>query len=209
MASQSQIAGQSDPASLPEEVVPDDGAKSRAFIAPAPISKAQIAEFYTAVRPSMVSALRYRRLAVEDIEDIIQEVFLRLLVRSPKNLDADTVRFWLLRVARNLATDIQRSGGRCPFDQIETFDSVISIMPSRDPNPEELYHYAEKWQRVRDGLAMLTPRQRHAIDLRITGLSCKEIAERLKSTPHSVEELIRRGLKRLARGCNDEQLLEF
>ena len=160
------------------------------------ISEDEIAAFYIELRPSLCASLR-RKLPQEDIEDVVQEAFVRLLSQGPENLNSDNLRYWLFRVAHNLAIDQQRSGWRYLLDSKVDFDLLLSEAPSADFNPEKIYSDSEQWQAVQDNLAKLTPRQRLAIHLRITGFSYKAIAQRLKSTTHSIAELVRRGLKRL------------
>ena len=167
------------------------------------ISEDEIAAFYIELRPSLCASLR-RKLPLEDVEDVVQEAFVRLLSHGPENLNSDNLRYWLFRVAHNLAIDQQRSGWKYLLDSQADFDLLLSAAPSADYNPEKIYSDSEQWQAVQDNLAKLTPRQRLAIHLRITGLSYKAIAQRLKSTTRSIAELVRRGLKRLgaqARSC--------
>lgn len=162
-----------------------------------------IALIYESVRPALYASLRQHRLANEDIEDIIQETFLRLIDRFPGNPLADKARSWLFRVAYNLAIDLLRSGWKSASDTQTDRDDVMSLLADNRLNPEETYLFAERKQRLQKDLAMLSSRQRLAISLRIAGLSCMEIARLLKSTPHSVEELIRRGSKRLRSVCRE------
>lgn len=166
-----------------------------------------VALIYESLRPSLYASLRQHRLATEDIEDIVQEAFLRLLDRFPDNLLADNARSWLFRVAYNLAIDFRRSGWKSGSDAQTNFEVDISRVPDERLNPEQTYLFAERRGRLQKHLEMLSPRQRQAISLRITGLSCMEIAELLNSTPHSVEELIRRGAKRLQCGYRESKQL--
>ncbi len=97
---------------------------------------------YHAHRSSLVASLRGRRLPVEDIEDIVQEAFLRLLFRAPSDLKADGVRFWLLRVARNIAVDFRRSGWKTIASEMPV-ELAASEIPSKEFNPEEVYLRSE------------------------------------------------------------------
>jgi RNA polymerase sigma factor (sigma-70 family) len=141
--------------------------------------------------------LRRWKLPPEEVEDLVQETFVRLLSHGPADLKAENTRYWLFRVAHNLAIDRQRSGWSNLLDSRANFDMLLSDHPSPDFDPEKIYLDGEQWRVVQDNLAKLTPRQRHAIHLRITGLSHKAIANQLNATTNGVAELIRRGLKRL------------
>jgi RNA polymerase sigma-70 factor (ECF subfamily) len=157
----------------------------------------QVAAFYLELRAPLSASLRRWKLSPEELEDIVQETFVRLLVSGPDDLDAENTRYWLFRVAHNLAIDLLRSGWRNLTDSQANSDLLLSAHPSPHSNPERIYLDHEQWELVRDNLAKLTLRQQHAIYLRITGFSYKAIAHQLKGTTNSVGELIRRGLKRL------------
>ena len=131
------------------------------------------------------------------MEDIVQDTFLRLLSHGPDDLKAENARYWLFRVAHNLAIDRQRSGWRNLLDSQTNFDVLLSARSSPHFDPEKIYLDLEQRRVVQNSLAKLTPRQQHAIYLRIIGFSYKAIAHQLKGTTNSVGELIRRGLKRL------------
>jgi RNA polymerase sigma-70 factor (ECF subfamily) len=161
-----------------------------------------IAAFYREFRAPLCASLRRWKLAEEEVEDIVQETFVRLLANGPEDLNAENARYWLFRVAHNLAIDLRRSGWRNLLDAQANFDFLVSVRPSADCDPEKIYLAQEQWRAVRDNLAKLTPRQQHAIYLRIIGFSYRAIAYRLRGTTNSVSELIRRGLKRLGANGN-------
>lgn len=163
------------------------------------VTREHIGGFYESLRPSLTAFLRRRSLTIEQTEDVVQETFLRLLCRTPKDLQADNVRFWVFRVAQNLATDLHRSALRFDWNPHELLEAAASITHCSSFNPEEQYLNAERWRSVERNMVKLTARQRDAISLRINGVSSVQIAVQLKTTPHSVEELIRRGLNRLER----------
>ena len=168
---------------------------------PGNIRQEQVAAFYRELRAPLSASLRRWKLADQEVEDIVQETFVRLWVSGPKDLDVENARYWLFRVAHNLAIDLRRSGWRNLLDSQANFDVLLSAHPGPHSNPEKIYLAQEEWRRVRDNLAKLTQRQQHAIYLRITGLSYKAIAHQLRGTSNSVSELVRRGLKRL--GANE------
>ncbi len=164
---------------------------------PASFPRDQIAAVYLELRSPLCASLRRWNLPAEEVEDIVQDAFVRLLARGPEDLKAENARYWLFRVAHNLAIDRQRSGWRNLVDSQADFDLLVSVRPGPNPDPEKLYLHSEQRRVVQHNLAKLTPRQRHAIHLRITGLTYEAIAYQLKGTTGSVAELIRRGLKRL------------
>ena len=167
------------------------------------ISREEIAAFYLELRSPLSASLRRWKLSAEEVEDLVQETFVRLLSHGPADLKSENTRYWLFRVARNLAIDRQRSGWSTLLDSQTNFEILLSARPSPDFDPEKIYLHGEQWRVVQENLAKLTPRQRDAIHLRITGLSHKAIANQLKATTTGVAELIRRGLKRLGESAND------
>lgn len=167
---------------------------------PVRFSQDQVAIFYLELRSPLCASLRRWKLTAEETEDIVQETFVRLLTHAPGDLKPENVRYWLFRVAQNLAIDRLRSGWRSLLDAQVDADMLLALRASPNFNPEKIYLDGERLRVVKDNLAKLTPRQQHAIHLRSTGLSHKAIARQLKATTNSVSELIRRGLKRLGEG---------
>jgi RNA polymerase sigma factor (sigma-70 family) len=161
------------------------------------IRQDQIAAFYVELRSALCASLRRWKLPDEEVEDLVQETFVRLLSNGPEDLKAEAARYWLFRVAHNLAIDHRRSGWRSLLDSQANFEMMLSVCTAANCDPETIYLHGERWRVAQGILARLTPRQQTAIRLRIAGLSYKAIAHQLKSTTKSVAELIRRGLKRL------------
>jgi len=166
------------------------------------LPREQIAAFYQELRSPLSASLRRWRLPAEEVEDLVQETFVRLMSHGPEDLDAESARYWLFRVAHNLAIDRQRSGWSNLIDARANVDVLLSARPSLGSNLERILLNGEQVRMVQDNLAKLTPRQRHAIYLRISGLSYKAIANELRGTTSSVGELIRRGLRRLGENGN-------
>lgn len=156
-----------------------------------------MAAFYLELRAPLCASLRRWKFPTEEVEDIVQDTFLRLLSHGPDELKAENTRYWLFRVAHNLAIDRQRSGWRNLQDAQPNFDLFLSAHPSPHFDPEKIFLDREERKTVQSSLAKLTPRQQQAIYLRIIGFSYKAIAHQLKGTTNGVGELIRRGLKRL------------
>jgi len=156
-----------------------------------------MAALYLELRAPLSASLRRWKLPEEEVEDIVHDTFVRLLSHGPEDLEAENARYWLFRVAHNLAIDRKRSGWRNVLDSQVNFDVLLSARPSPHSNPEKIYLDQEQRKAVQNSLAKLTQRQQEAIYLRIIGFSYKAIAHQLKGSTNSVGELIRRGLKRL------------
>lgn len=90
-----------------------------------------------------------------DAEDVMQEVFLRLLKARPDFLDETHAKAWLLRVAANCANDLFRLPWRKreepleenltapePPERTEVTEAVLSL-PAKYRIPIHLYYFEE------------------------------------------------------------------
>src|SRR5437870_6789357 len=69
-----------------------------------------------------------------DAEDILQDVFHRLVEANGLLMPIDHVTGWLFRVARNRITDLFREKRPEPFS-----DELEDLLPSPDAGPDALY----------------------------------------------------------------------
>lgn len=101
------------------------------------------------------------------------------------------VRAWLLRIARNSATDHERR--RRPLVPQWPMDSR-----SPDPGPEETAIVRDERRRVRLLLADLPELQRDAVALRFgAGLTAREISAVIGKSEEATQKLISRAVARL------------
>jgi RNA polymerase sigma-70 factor (ECF subfamily) len=95
-------------------------------------------------------------------QDLAQESFLQLHRTAWGTLPTGEARFWLYRVARNLAINEFRKGQT----HFKLFDRVVETMRPRTRNPEEELETKERHQLVRDMWLSLPEDQRVALLLR-------------------------------------------
>jgi RNA polymerase sigma factor (sigma-70 family) len=122
-------------------------------------------------------------------EDIAQDAFLRLFDRGQM---PDEPIAWLITVATNLFRDEHRRTGR----RLRLLERAGSdLQPGSVPlDPEASVVRAERRQQVRDALEGLSVRDRHALLLRHSGFSYREIARALSMPEVSVgTTLVRAG----------------
>jgi RNA polymerase sigma-70 factor, ECF subfamily len=108
-----------------------------------------------------------------DIEEIVQDTFVRAFASLEGFRGESTLRTWLFTIMRRLVLDQRRARARRPIsvpveedDATTEFDALDGMVAT------------ETEQKVRDAIAELTPTQREVFTLRVTeGLSYKEIAE--------------------------------
>lgn len=117
-------------------------------------------------------------------QDIAQESFLRLHRFGLYRLPPDEARFWLFRVARNLAlNEMQKNQTR-----IRLSAKAADAFRDRAPDPEGDFMQAESNRVVRDLLQHLPERQRTALLLREQEeMSYKEIARVLSISESNVK----------------------
>jgi RNA polymerase sigma-70 factor, ECF subfamily len=141
--------------------------------------------------PALVRYLS-RRLGDRDLaEDLAQEAFVRLLRHRPPAPEA-----WLFRVAINLANDAVRGElRRTRHLQVMTTTAEPPAVPASD----RLLLEAETAERVRQGLACLSERDRELLLLHEDGLSYRELAATVGVNPSSIAPLLARARARFLR----------
>jgi len=81
----------------------------------------------------------------EDVEDILQDVFYKLVEANRLLMPIDHVTGWLFRVARNRITDLFRKQRPETFSDTSVADEdgellrIEDLLPSPDAGPEALY----------------------------------------------------------------------
>ncbi|KJD43725.1 RNA polymerase sigma factor [Paenibacillus terrae] len=124
----------------------------------------------------------------QDAEDLLHECFIRFIRASP-DLPQDRIRFYLLRIARNLAIDIIRKRKR-----MGGYTSCRELLS---------YHWDkldfEIQEEVNRILLMVSnAEQRTVLELRLVqGYSIKETAEILNKSEGSVKSTLYRASKRI------------
>ena len=127
----------------------------------------------------------------ETAADLAQDTFLRLHSAPPAELAEPHVRFWLFRVARNLAINELRR-----FAVRERLRALITFVSPRDP--EAIALGDEERRGVTAALAQLPEAQRAAVILREwEELSYEEIAAALQTTVPKVRSDLFRARRKL------------
>jgi len=131
-------------------------------------------------------------------EEATHDVFLRVW-EQPVAYDPARGAFagWLSRVARNRAIDLLRRRREAPVGGMDV--NPMAWIPDPDPGPEELAVGAMDRQEVLRALAGLPDDQRALLELAyFTGLSQREIAERLGRPLGTVKSQIRSAMRQMA-----------
>lgn len=127
------------------------------------------------------------------VDDLFQEVGIKVLRRIHTVRDQRTMRGWLFQTARNACLDYLRASDRRP-----TTHPVAEDLPTSRTglgrSPAEAFCTAERIEAIHSALEQLPASQRDVIRLRIEdGLDHLEIAERLGISRQAVEVRLCRG----------------
>ena len=138
-----------------------------------------------------VHAYCYRRLGnPEEAADATSTIFSRAL-GALQGCNESTFRSWLFAIAHNVLTDLYRS--RHPEHRL---DDALAV-PGREPSPEEAALAQETRHTVSTLLAQLAPDQRSVLELRLAGLTSREIGVILNKHPNAVDQAQFRAMQRL------------
>jgi len=168
----------------------------------------KVVRVYEALRTPVYQYLAVAFRDPVEAEDITQETFLRLYVywSSGRTIADDRLRSWIFRVAHNLAIDRGRSAKFIRDLAPEAYLSAVLQVPDSGRNPEETLLDRERFDAVRNGLALLSEQERRCLHLRAEGFSYREIAEILNITSSSVAEFLRRAMRKMARYQNAQSI---
>jgi RNA polymerase sigma factor (sigma-70 family) len=130
----------------------------------------------------------------EDAEDILQDVFYRLVEANRLLMPIEQITGWLFRVARNRITDLFRKKEPENFSDLADEDDdglhFEDLLPSPDAGPEALYARKLLLEELRLALDELPKEQREVfIAHEFEGRTFKELSE---STGVSVNTLLSR-----------------
>jgi len=127
-------------------------------------------------------------------KDAVQETFLRLQTRPPRN--SGSVRAWLFTTGLNVIRDARRTAA--------ARTRILEGAPGRVPTPHPEETPEERLERLEDGALLrralegLRPRERTALLMREEGFKHREIAQALDTTTASIGTLLARALDKMA-----------
>ena len=132
--------------------------------------------------------------AVGDVEDVVQESYLRIW-KARAVQPIESAKAFLFKVARHVALDLVRRERVAPIKAVPDL-TAVSVL-AEGPNVAESACTNEEIALLAEALDSLAPRCRQIIMLRkFQHLSQKEVAERLGISEGTVQEQVYRGLCR-------------
>jgi len=132
-------------------------------------------------------------------EDITQETFLRLYRILHQGQQINNVRFWVFRVAHNLAF---KERERAQHFEATDSRSWAELQPDPGLNPEQRVLQLEKFERLHAAIGRLSPQELQCLHLRAEGFRYREIGEILGIHTKSAAEFLRRGIRKLMKENN-------
>jgi RNA polymerase sigma factor (sigma-70 family) len=156
----------------------------------------RISEVVKRERSRLLNFIRRRVPDPGDAEDILQDVFYRLVEANRLLMPIEHITGWLFRVARNRITDVFRKKEPENFSEIAMADEngedlqFEDLLPSLDAGPEALYARRLLLEELKQALGELPTEQREVfIAHEFEGRSFKELAA---ETGASVNTLLSR-----------------
>lgn len=132
--------------------------------------------------------------AVRDVDDVVQESYLRIW-RARATHPIQSAKAFLFQIARRLALDTLRKNRRSPLEEGRDF-AASGVLDNR-PNAAEALITNETLDHLADAIAALPPRWRQVLVMhKLNGLSQKEVAEQLGLSERTIEKFCRKGLRR-------------
>lgn len=132
--------------------------------------------------------------AVRDVDDVVQESYLRLWKAATRE-SIESAKAFLYLVARRVALNFIRKDRNAPFDPYG--DLAASRVLEDKPDAREAAILQERIDLLADALMSLPPRCREITILhKVKGLAQKEVADQLGLSERTVETHVRTGVAR-------------
>jgi RNA polymerase sigma-70 factor (ECF subfamily) len=155
-------------------------------------------QLYTKYHRDVFQFLFYMVKNREQAEDLVQEVYIRVLKSYHRFEGKSSEKTWLFSIARNVAIDYFRKQKGWKQRLLEKFDLTNQQVKDPAPLPEEFATQKEEIQQMYRCLNLCTVDQQMVIVMRyIHGLSIAETAAALKWTESKVKTTQHRALKAL------------
>src|SRR5262245_61642532 len=145
----------------------------------------RVTEVVTGERQRLRNWIRRRVADPSEVEDVLQDVFVELVVAQRMLKPIEDVSAWLFRVARNRVTDLFRKKRPEPLTSLQSGagdeDEYVldELLPEPGAGPEAAYTRALLMDELEDALEDMPDEQREVfLAHEVEGLSFKEISAR-------------------------------
>jgi len=159
----------------------------------------EVLDLFDRFRSPLLRYLSSFRLVPPDGEEVLQEVFLSLLLHLRRGRSRENLHGWLFRVAHNQALKRCCQTRRDFAERVEEGSEYIALDPS--PSPEDQVMNTQTQQRLRAVVSALPQQDRRCLFLRAEGLRYREIADIVGMSLGAVSLSLARSLGRIARAA--------
>lgn len=147
--------------------------------------------------PGIRRAIRGFADSTADLEDLLQECWMRILEQLDHYKEDKSFRKWTETVSRNHCKALYRRERRA-CDAVTTEDVDVDDFEHRGPGPEEDFRRNQIRKALEQELACLPERECDAFVMKLVeGRPTSEIAEELAITPASVRRAVHRATGKL------------
>lgn len=175
----------------------DDANEEDGYSARSPRKIPSLENVYHRLFPRIFSFVAYRVGRIQDTEDVVSDVFMRVAKALPKykSRGQSSLDAWVFKIALNAVNDFYRKNSHSKttlnIDEIPQISSSIG-------RPEESLSRKERFRRLYQLLSLLAPREQEVILLRFFAeLKNKDISEALSVDERTVSSYLCRGLRKL------------
>ncbi|KMJ58007.1 RNA polymerase [Bacillus sp. LL01] len=128
-----------------------------------------------------------------DVEDLVQEVFIRALKSLDRFKGESAPKTWLYSIARNVAIDAHRKRKRDRWKWLFSFENGSVPEKMTTETPEELYFVSEEQKELLNAIRTLKESYQEVLIMRaIKELSVQETAAALCWTENKVRSTLHR-----------------
>jgi len=163
----------------------------------------QITQLFETLRQPVYQYLMAVFGNAEEAEDLTQDAFLQLYKTVKSGQTIRNIRFWIFRVAHNLAINRRKHNQFIAPLDANSWEAIESLLADTKLNPEQNILLREKYERLYLGLKRLSMQERQALFLRAEGFRYREIGEIMSVATPTVGEFLRRGIKKLSEQNGD------
>jgi RNA polymerase sigma-70 factor (ECF subfamily) len=163
----------------------------------------QITQLFETLRQPVYQYLMAVFGNAEEAVDLTQDAFLQLYKTVKGGQVIRNIRFWIFRVAHNLAVNRRKHNQFIAPLDANSWEIIENLLPDTKLNPEQNVLLREKYERLYRGLKRLSMQERQALFLRAEGFRYREIGEIMSVATPTVGEFLRRGIKKLSEQNGD------
>ncbi len=163
--------------------------------------RGQVVALYDEFRPRLFRYIHGMGIGRDQVEEVIQETFLRLTDHLLNGETIENLHGWVVRVAQNLASDIRRKNFQRWKDTAEDEEKLGAEQVDPAPTPEDAYLRVEQIKRIKEALQSVRLLHRQCFELRMQGFRYEDIGEALGISKQHAAVLVNRVAVRLAAIC--------